>query len=123
MQKQRILLMSGIAWAAVALYLFAALPYAQGQASTSYSFPCDNHEYLVAQTNQVPATVKAPQNTGACNFVMYCADARSRNIEGTQLQMSKDVHVISFSCGAGASKIEVQSTEKTDGRGELSYAP
>jgi hypothetical protein len=103
--------------------LFAALPFAQCQASTSYSFPCDKNEYLVAQTNQVPTTVRAPQNTGTCEFIMYCADARSRNIEGTQMQMSKDVHVISFSCGSGASKIEVQSTEKTDGRGELSYAP
>jgi len=123
MEKQRTCLPSGIACLAAALYLFVAVPGAVCQSQMSYSFPCDKTEYLVAQTNQVPTTIRAPQNTGSCDFDLYCADARSRNLEGTQLHMTKDSHLIEFSCGSNASKIEVQSTEKTDSRGELSYTP
>ena len=105
-----------------AVYLVALLPCALCQSHPAYIFPCNESAYLVAKTNQVPTTIRTPENTGACQFTLFCANAKGK-IEGTQLMISKDVHVISFSCGSTATHIQVRSTERSEQRGEMSYAP
>ena len=90
-----------------ALYLVVHLPCALCQAHLTYTFPCDNATYIAAQTNQVP-TNDMSREYWACHFILACADAKGRMIEGTQLTLSKEVHILSFSCGPAAAKIQIQ---------------
>jgi len=73
-----------VACVAGALYLMTLVPGALGQTHLTYSFPCDMKAYVVAQTNQVPTTIKVPENTGSCNYVLFCTTAKAK-IQGTEL--------------------------------------
>jgi hypothetical protein len=121
----RMFIMSGVA---TALYLAALMSHAAAQTPVKIQFDCvenSTEPNIVAITNGVSTTVRAPSNTGKCFFTLECRDSKGKTKVGADLFFGKTngTQKQSFSCPANAGSIVIVPKENATGKGELTFIP
>lgn len=84
---------------------------------------CDTMDTVVAATNGVPTTIRAPANVGECVLFLSCQNEAGEETGLTDIEPGKGLH--SYSCGADASKIVMDCIAglEADDCCKLSYVP